>query len=275
MTLMQIERTRKYLSLIDTVHGLNETQKLVEEMRAFYGEDFNVNLKIMRYNTRETYSSDFNDRDKIALKGFLEGCLAKESSFDVICQILDFISEAENLKNSENERYNFIVKLYRAYYGKIAFDKTVEFFATAPKEALEISGYQITQEIINGLIVNLRLYANELSQVGKNAKINTKTNDYKQEINFHPQINVEAKNETNLNLVAIFDNARQQAEDLGLPDEQYSAIMEKISELEELSKSKESKGKRWQKVKEFMKWLVEQGIQVAGVLLPVLAHSIQ
>ena len=51
--------------------------------------------------------------------------------------------------------------------------------------------------------------------------------------------------------------------------------MDKISELEELSKSKESKGKRWQKVKEFMKWLVEQGIQVAGVLLPVLAHTIQ
>ncbi len=271
MTLKQIERTREFLKLVDSVHGLTETQKLADEIRAFYGDEFNVNLKIRTWNTVRTYSSEFNVRDKKALKGFLEGYLAKESKVDVICGILDLILEGENVKNDEDERYNFISKIYHSYCEKIVFDKKIEFIATAPKEAIRINGYDITEEMVNGIIIKLRTYANELSRDNNLnvAKGNT------QEINFHPQISVETKNETNINLVAVFDNARQQAEDLGLPDEQYKAIMDKISELEELSKSKESKGKRWQKVKEFMKWLVEQGIQVAGILLPVLAHTIQ
>ena len=132
-------------------------------------------------------------------------------------------------------------------------------------------GIQVTKEMVSGLVTKLQLYASELIQANKpDVAIGSK-----QEINFHPQINVEAKNETNINLEAVFENARQQAEDSGLSDEQYKVVLEKLSELEELANSKESKGKRWQKVKEFMKWLVDQGIQVAGILLPVLANTIK
>ena len=70
MTLKQIERTREFLKLVDSVHGLTETQKLADEIRAFYGDEFNVNLKIRTWNTVRTYSSEFNVRDKKALKGF-------------------------------------------------------------------------------------------------------------------------------------------------------------------------------------------------------------
>ncbi|MCM1009168.1 MAG: hypothetical protein NC485_14865, partial [Ruminococcus flavefaciens] len=68
--------------------------------------------------------------------------------------------------------------------------------------------------------------------------------------------------------------AQRQAEDAGLPDEQYAQVLKKLEELENIAKSKESKGKRWQKAKEIMKWLVEQGIQVASIVVPVLASSI-
>ena len=271
MTLKEIEKTRYFLTNIETVQGLTETQKLVAEIRGFYGEDFNVDLRIKIHNTIDSYTSEYEVRDKVALKGFLERCLAKENNTDIICEILDLIREGENLNDNKNERYKFISKIYHSYNGKIKFDEAIDLIATAPKDAIMVNGYANTKEMVSGIVVKLRSYANELIQAtNRKGSVGNK-----QEINFHPHINLEAKNETNINIVAIFKDARQQAEDSGLPDEQYKVIMEKLSELEQIANNKESKGKRWQKVKEFMKWLAEQGIQVAGILLPVLANVIQ
>ena len=270
MTLKQIEQTRAFLICVDSLKGLSDTQKLVDEMRAYYGKEFIVELKIRINNTLDSYSSNYCDRDKRALKGFLEGYLAKQKNIDIICSILNQIEESKSLKD-ETARYNYLIKIYHSYHGKIYFDKIIDFIASAPKEAIKIQGYQITEEMIFGLITKLRLYANELCvEELKPDFIGTK-----QEINFQPHINVEATNETTLNMSILFDDARQQTEDLGLPDKQYNVVMEKIAELETSIKNKESKGKRWQKVKDCMKWLVEQGIQVAGVLLPVLIQVIQ
>lgn len=270
MTLKQIERTREFLSCIDSLQGLTDTQKIVDEMRAFYGEEFNVSLQVRRYNTFGSYSSEYKSRDQKALKGFLEGCLARQKNIDEICGILDLVVKGENLQD-DSEKFDFLMNVYHSYYGKITFDEAIEHFATVPKEALKIRGFQISDAMIRGLVTKLYSYANELCDDSpKDANAGNK-----QEINFQPQINVESKNEIAIDIFATFENARQRAEDLGLADEQYKSVMEKISELETLIKSKESKGKRWQKVKECLKWIVEQGIQVAGILLPVITQVIQ
>lgn len=60
-----------------------------------------------------------------------------------------------------------------------------------------------------------------------------------------------------------------------LMKQQFDILIKKLNELEEIGKSKESKGRRWQKAKEVMKWLVEQGIQVAAIVVPVLATCIK
>ena len=96
-----------------------------------------------------------------------------------------------------------------------------------------------------------------------------------QEINFQPHISIETKNDTVITIEAVFNNARQQIEDAGLPDAQIQDLYDKLSQLEEISKSKESKGKRWAKAKDIMKWLVEQGIAAAGIIIPVLSEVIK
>lgn len=73
MTLKQIERTREFLKLVDSVHGLTETQKLADEIRAFYGDEFNVNLKIRTWNTVRTYSSEFIHTNATAKNSNLGG----------------------------------------------------------------------------------------------------------------------------------------------------------------------------------------------------------
>ena len=85
----------------------------------------------------------------------------------------------------------------------------------------------------------------------------------------------ETKNETNITIENIFENARQQIEDAGLSNVQSKELLDKLLELEEIAKSKESKGKRWVKAREVMKWLIEQGIAAANILIPVLSESIK
>ena len=78
-----------------------------------------------------------------------------------------------------------------------------------------------------------------------------------------------------VDISAIFENARQKVEDEGVSDVQAREVLEKLAELEEISKSKESKGKRWSRAKEIMKWLAEQGIAVAGIIIPVLSEVLK
>lgn len=275
MTLKQIEKTRSLLSRIDAINGLREVQEFVSEVKAFYGDDFTTKLKITSWNTPDTYSQVYEKNDKIAIRNFLESLIAQDINAPAIIDILDFIEEGEQVKNNKKLREKYVSKVFYSYSDKISFDKMTEAIATAPQEVLNFNMYQVTEEMIDGIITKLKSYANILIKPKPLAKDSNSSVQNKQEINFQPHINIETKNETNITIEAVFDNARQQIEDAGLSDVQTQELFDKLSELEEIAKSKESKGKRWAKAKEVMKWLVEQGIAAASILIPVLSESIK
>lgn len=275
MTLKQIEKTRNLLSKIDSVNGLREVQEFVSEVKAFYGDDFFTRLKITTWNTPDTYSQTYEKNDKIFIQNFLEALLAQDINAAAIIEILDLIDEGEQVKHTKDLWDKYVSKVYYSYSDKIHFDKMTEAIATAPQEVLNFNMYQVSEEMIDGIIAKLKSYANILSKPKPLAKDSNSSVQNKQEINFQPHINIETKNETNITIDAVFDNARQQIEDAGLSDVQTQELFNKLSELEEIAKSKESKGKRWAKAKEIMKWLVEQGIAAASILIPVLSESIK
>lgn len=275
MTLKQIEKTRSLLSRIDATNGLREVQEFVSEVKAFYGDDFTTKLKITSWNTPDTYSQVYEKNDKIAIQNFLESLIAQDINAPAIIDILDYIEEGEQAKKNKKLREKYVSKVFYSYSDKISFDKMTEAIATAPQEVLNFNMYQVTEEMIDGIITKLKSYANILIKPKYLAKDSNSSVQNKQEINFQPHINIETKNETNITIEAVFDNARQQIEDAGLSDVQTQELFDKLSELEEIAKSKESKGKRWAKAKEVMKWLVEQGIAAASILIPVISESIK
>lgn len=275
MTLKQIEKTRSLLSRIDAINGLREVQEFVSEVKAFYGDDFTTKLKITSWNTPDTYSQVYEKNDKIAIQNFLESLIAQDINAPAIIDILDYIEEGERAKKNKKLREKYVSKVFYSYSDKISFDKMTEAIATAPQEVLNFNMYQVTEEMIDGIITKLKSYANILIKPKSLAKDSNSSVQNKQEINFQPHINIETKNETNITIEAVFDNARQQIEDAGLSDVQTQELFDKLSELEEIAKSKESKGKRWAKAKEVMKWLVEQGIAAASILIPVISESIK
>jgi len=275
MTFKQIEKTRSLLSKIDSANGLREMQELASEVSAFYGDEFTTRLKITTWNTADTYSQVYEKNDKISIRSFLEALLAQDINAFAVIDILNLIEEGMQAKSNKKLREKYVSKVFYSYSDKITFDKMTEAIATAPQEALNFSMYQASEEMIDGIITKLKAYATFLSAPKQSAENNAPSVQNKQEINFRPQINIETKNETNITIEAVFDNARQQVEDACLPDAQEKEVLAKIQELKDIMESKESKGKRWAKIKDFFKWVAEQGIQVASIIVPLLATTIK
>lgn len=272
MTLKQIEKCKLILSKIDSTNGLREMQELASEAKAFFGDLFNVHLKVTTWNTPDTYSSEYEKNDKISIRNFLESLLAQDENASTMLDLLSLIEEGEQSKKDSDTMEKYISKVFYAYSGKITFDKMTEAIATAPQEILGLNMLQVSKEMVDGVITKLKTYAAELSRPKPSNKSSIQN---KQEINFQPQIHVESKVETKINIEVVFKAARQKVADEGLSDAQTKEILDKINELEVLSKSSESKGSKWTKIKEIMKWLVEQGIAVAGILMPVITEVLK
>ena len=54
-----------------------------------------------------------------------------------------------------------------------------------------------------------------------------------------------------------------------LPEEDIEEIQNKIDEIEEIVKSKDSKSKKWSKAKGIIKWIADKGVDVGIALLPL------
>lgn len=199
MTLKQIEKTRSLLSKIDSANGLREMQELASEVSAFYGDDFKTKLKITSWNTPDTYSQVYEKNDKIAIQNFLESLIAQDINAPAIIDILDYIEEGEQAKKNKKLREKYVSKVFYSYSDKISFDKMTETIAMAPQEVLNFNMYQVTEEMIDGIITKLKSYANILIKPKPLAKDSNSSVQNKQEINFQPHINIETKNETRLN----------------------------------------------------------------------------
>ena len=81
------------------------------------------------------------------------------------------------------------------------------------------------------------------------------------------QINVT----TNVNISITFEEVRSKIEDMtALSREQTDEILEKINELEEISKEKSSRKTKWDKVKPIIAFALDKGADVAMAILSLV-----
>lgn len=84
-------------------------------------------------------------------------------------------------------------------------------------------------------------------------------------------VNITNSNENNNTISVTFDSVREKVNGMtSLPDEDIEEIQKRISELEEIVNSKDSKSKKWSKAKEVIKWVADKGVDVGIALLPLI-----
>lgn len=81
------------------------------------------------------------------------------------------------------------------------------------------------------------------------------------------QVNVTA----NLNVNVTFEQVRSQIEGMSsLTNEETTEILQKVSEIEDVVKSNDTKKSKWEKTKPVLKWLADKSCDVGIALLPLL-----
>ncbi len=265
MTFTQIEKVKNYLYQNEEASCFEDVKLLGKELRAFFGNVFNIQLYVNSLYGKSEYNNQKIISDKASIRSFLDGILSKDDSNKAVLDILNLIDEGENSLNSDEQMRFFVSKVYFSYNDKIKFDKTTEIAATAPSDFLNLGTVRVDENMVAGIINKLRNYGMSLLSQSSSAK--SKSN---------PSVVI---NNNNTNSAAAFANAdikitieqaKQQVEDAGFGDQQYKAVMDKLAEIESITNSQESKGGKWKKAKEILKWCTEQGIEIAKIILPLL-----
>lgn len=270
MTIRQVEKIKYFIKKLCSVTNCFQMFDYVAELKGYFAASFDINVKATRWNTADSYKADYLRQDKEVIKAFLERKIDEDKMAGQISRILDLIEEGESARGNQQKMEEFIAKIYHSYSGIISFNDVVKAIATQHGvPGLQV--YKADEAILDGVISKLCQYADILS----NQRIEKTQTQPQNVFNISNTANANSSATLNSELSIVIETAKQQAEDAGLSDEQFESVMQKINELEEIAKSKESRGKRWQKAKEIMKWLVEQGIQVAAILVPVLSTCIK
>ena len=284
MTLQQIEKIRATISALEnlktkpTPTDISRVDSSLENFfHELYKSPYLNSSNYFAYDVEITKEQMLADIDDIV--SVLNGMLALDPKAAQITDVLELIFEGEHIEQSYEAIQKYISKVFYSYGDYIKLDKSIIAVATrAIKTDVDIEwGFKednsIDYTVVEGILRKLRVYAQEILDGKKEST--KKVSAPSVVINNNPSISATASANATVDISIVFENAVRQVEDACLPDAQEKEVLAKIQELKDIMESKESKGKRWTKIKDFFKWVAEQGIQVASIIVPLLATTIK
>lgn len=233
MTLRQIEKIKYFLDKLKEINDFIEMEKYFAEIKGYFSDEFDMYLTLFTYNTLDSYSKEFMSQDKAKMQNFLEHIIDEDNRSGKVFEILSLIDEGKTLSNDKQKAESFVAKVYHSYCSEIAFNDVIKGIATQHG----VQGFQVytvDNAILNGVLSNLRQYAEKLCSVPKEPKNSESSTVF----NINNTANSNSEAFINFNINQVVEQAKQQAEDAGLPDEQFQVLMNKLNELEEIGKSK-------------------------------------
>ena len=284
MTLQQIEKIKATISKLENLKTKptpTDISRVDSSLENFFHELYkSPYLNISNYFaydmeiTKEQMLADIDD-----IVSVLNGMLALDPKAAQISDVLELIFEGEQIEHSYEAIQKYISKVFYSYGDYIKLDKSIIAVATKSiKTEVDIDwGFKeentIDFTVVEGIVRKLRVYAQEVLDGRKSS--NKKSTTPSVVINNNPSISATASANAAVDISIVFENAVRQVEDACLPDAQEKEVLAKIQELKDIMESKESKGKRWAKIRDVFKWVAEQGIQVASIIVPLLATTIK
>ncbi len=278
MTLQYVKQLDLYLKRANQLRT-NPTVDTVcnfdKELRAFCGDQY-IPSGLLSCTQTRFYGNRRSLEDMQAdVDTMIAALKSKLSEIPKCVEILRIISDVERIETKiplgENDRFLCVSEIYHSYCSVINFDDGIKNASRyADGSGLSVGEYsKATPSMLKGLKSQLERYAEILCE----NKPNRESEVPLVQVTNNPIMTATAT--SNVNIDIEIENAIKQVEDACLPDAQEKEVLAKIQELKDIIESKEARGKRWAKIKEFFKWVAEQGIQVASVIVPLLANAVK
>lgn len=278
MNLRYVKQINDYLIKANTIRNrpsINAICNLYKEIRAFLGGDyitFKLSCEYAKFNgylcSGEEMQADLNS--------IVAALNRKISEIPKANEILNILSDIEFIEKAMigdiDERFQCVSQIYHSYYSFIKFDDGIKNAALYADDSVgkTIDYSEATPSILKGLRLKLERYAETLFEKKKD---NSSASPLIQFTN-NSVLTANATNNITIDISVQIQNAISQVQDACLPDVQEKEVLEKIEELKEIVNSNESKKNKWTKIKTFFKWVAEQGIQVASIIVPLLVNML-
>lgn len=278
MTLQYVKQLNVYLIKAKTIKdnpNINAICNLYKEIRAFLGGDyitFKLSCEYAKYNSH-LCSGEEMQADLNSIVAALNGKISVIPKANEILNILSDIELIERAMTSDiDKRFQCVSQIYHSYYSVIKFDNGIINAARYADDSgvSEHEYSEATPSMLKGVQVMLERYAETLCEKNED-KLSASPLI---QVTNNPTVTANATNNSIINISVGIQNAISQVHDACLPDAQEKEVLEKIQELKEIVDSKESKKNKWTKIKTFFKWVAEQGIQVASIIVPLLVNML-
>lgn len=168
----------------------------------------------------------------------------------------------EDMNITEDDMIELFIGMYSKYSSLISdFPHDIDFEDLQDKDD-EIMEYRL-MNYLGSVIKKLEMY----KKMGYLNNDNSFSN--KITINNNNEIKNNNKNDL-INTNITYQDAKQQVENMSsLTDSEIDTIRQKIDELEAITKSSVRKSKKWDNVKEIIRWVLDKGFDVAKIIIPL------
>lgn len=279
MTLQYIKQLNIYLKRAKSLKSNPNVESIYNfdrEIQSFCGNKY-IPIKLSSVKSKEWGVSCSIVGMQTDLDSIIAALNSKISEIPKSIEILNILNDIDTIETiipcDLDSRFKCVSKIYHAYCSVIGFDEGIKNAARyADGTYLMPAEYsEATPSMLNGLQMVLERYAETLCEEKTDASTQTPLF----QVTNSPIISASATSNVNIDISVEIENAIKQVEDACLPDEQEKEVLTKIQELKEIVESKESRKSKWTKIKDFFKWIAEQGIQVASIIVPLLSSTIK
>lgn len=216
------------------------------------------------YKITTDYRFAFNEHK---LKDYSKNLIAKIQDFYWFYEKNRHIHDLSNKALMLVNQFNKFVPQYN------------NFANSADRESAIAQEYAKQAEIEFGTLVEMILsYISEIKPIVLEAQeklneeksVKQKQNilDNNSQINISPHIEVNPQVDISINFSASIELAKTQAQNSNLDDEVLKQVLDKLEKINKIAKETLSKETRWNKAKKILKWIAEQSIQVASIIIP-------
>lgn len=182
-----------------------------------------------------------------------------------IQSMYDFYEKNSISDKNLADKANALVRqfnVYVPYYNEFA-NSTDKMSVTAQECALKAErAFNCLVEMLVSYINEIKPYVQKLQEQKEQAAFSAQ----------QPQINnnITVINQINVDVNVAINQAKSNLENGGFDEATKKEVLQKLEELKQIADEKSRKKNVWEKVKNALRWVAEQSIQVASVVVPVL-----
>lgn len=224
------------------------------------------------------YSDSKNFRDSFRY-GDEQSLQTSNQSLNSNMQLLYYFYEENRFSSTKlPERASALVNKYNEFVINFnAFANSVDR-TNKESQCYAKNAESLFSEFVDLLTQTLQIIRKEMTHIQSKSQIKEENNHLQDLpiINFCPNIinNVNTSIEVDSKVSVLIDKAKEQVSELNLNNEKFQEVLQKLEELNSTVNNTNSKEQRWGKIRGVLKWLAEQSIQIADIIIPVITGII-